>query len=199
MLDDKVHCMEVASCYGYDYWDGERRYGYGGYKYIPGRWALVAKNLITTYDLKSGSKVLDMGCGKGFLLYEMLKIEPGLKIVGIDNSEYALLNAKEEIRSALIKKSLIERLDFEDGYFDLVISLATLHNFAIDDLEIIFFEINRLAKNAYVMVESYRNFQELFNLQCWALTCLSFFSKSEWVWLFNKFEYHGDYEFIYFE
>jgi ubiquinone/menaquinone biosynthesis C-methylase UbiE len=199
MLDDKVRCMEVASTYGFDYWDGNRRYGYGGHRYIPGRWSPVAQSLIKIYGLKAGSKVLDMGCGKGYLLYEMLKIEPGLEIVGIDNSEYAIENSKEEVKSKLIKQSLIEKLNFEDKEFDLVISLATLHNFAIFDLENIFEEINRVGKKSYIMVESYRNFQELFNLQCWALTCLSFFSAGEWEWLFNKFEYLGDYEFIYFE
>ncbi|MCE7505293.1 class I SAM-dependent methyltransferase [Polynucleobacter sp. IMCC30063] len=199
MLDQKVHCMEVASKYGFDYWDGERRYGYGGYKYIPGRWAPVALGLIKSYDLKSGSKVLDLGCGKGYLIFEMLKIEPGLEIVGIDNSEYAIENSKEEIQSAILKRSLLQKLEFDDKHFDLVVSLATLHNFTIFDLENIFNEINRVGKNSYIMVESYRNFQELFNLECWALTCLSFFSNIEWIWLFNKFRYVGDYEFIYFE
>ena len=42
------------------------------------------------------------------------------------------------------------------------------------------------------------NEKELFNLQCWALTCQSFFSKDEWIWIFDEFGYKGDYEFIYF-
>ncbi|HIF35964.1 MAG TPA: SAM-dependent methyltransferase, partial [Candidatus Thioglobus sp.] len=80
MIDDKVHCMNIAKQYGEDYWDGDRRYGYGGYKYIPGRWKPVAEELIKIYNLKSDSKVLDMGCGKGYLLYEMTLLLPGLKI-----------------------------------------------------------------------------------------------------------------------
>ncbi len=88
---------------------------------------------------------------------------------------------------------------FKDKYFDLVISLGTLHNLEIFDLAKALKEITRVGKQQYIMVESYRNEQELFNLQCWALTCGSFFSKEEWIWLFNHFGYGGDYEFIYFE
>ena len=68
MMDDKVHCMMKAKEYEFDYWDGDRRYGYGGYKFIEGRWKPVAKALIDIYGLKNGSKVLDVGCGKAFLL-----------------------------------------------------------------------------------------------------------------------------------
>ena len=91
MVNEKVNCTKIAKNYGKEYWDGERKFGYGGYKYIPDRWKEVAKNLISTYGLKSGSKVLDVGCGKGFLLYEMLKIEPNLKIAGFDVHQ-SLLN-----------------------------------------------------------------------------------------------------------
>jgi cyclopropane fatty-acyl-phospholipid synthase-like methyltransferase len=94
MVDQKVECMIKAKEYGFDYWDGDRRFGYGGYKYLPGRWKPVAEALIKDYNLKAGSKVLDVGCGKGYLLYEMLLIQPELKIVGFDCSSYGLENAK---------------------------------------------------------------------------------------------------------
>ena len=90
MKDQKVYCMKIAKKYGKEYWDGNRRFGYGGYKYIPGRWKNVAKKIIKLYKLKPGSKVLDVGCGKGFLLKEMLMIQPNLKIYGFDISGYAL-------------------------------------------------------------------------------------------------------------
>ena len=76
--------MKNAKKYSFDYWDGSRSQGYGGYKYIPGRWKKTAEKLIKFYDLKAGSKILDVGCGKGYLLYELLLIEPGLKIYGTD-------------------------------------------------------------------------------------------------------------------
>ena len=96
MMDDKVHCMMKAKEYEFDYWDGDRRYGYGGYKYIEGRWAPVAQALIDIYGLKDGCKVLDVGCGKAFLLYEMKKLLPGLQVVGFDISKHGLADAKHE-------------------------------------------------------------------------------------------------------
>ena len=43
MNDGKIECMIKAKEYGQDYWDGDRRYGYGGYKYLAGRWKPVAE------------------------------------------------------------------------------------------------------------------------------------------------------------
>ena len=198
MNDDKVQCMNISKQYGEDYWDGDRRYGYGGYKYMPGRWKPVAQALIDEYELKPGSKILDVGCGKGFLLYEMLLLEPGLQIVGIDSSAYALEHAHEAVKPFLKSGRAQDPYEFSDNYFDLVISLGTLHNLRIFELESALSEIERVGKKAYVMLESYRNNQELFNLQCWALTAETFLDKDEWIWLYNHFGYTGDYEFIYF-
>jgi SAM-dependent methyltransferase len=198
MQDDKIACMTKAKEYGFDYWDGDRRFGYGGYKY-DGRWSVVAKKLIEEYDLKDDTKILDIGCGKAFLLYELKQLLPNADIVGIDTSEYALANAKEEIRDALFYHKAEEPLPFGDKQFDLVISLTTLHNLPIFGLKTALSEMGRVAKNGYLVVEGYRNDAELFNLECWALTCESFFRPDEWIWLFNEYGYRGDYEFIYFE
>jgi len=199
MNDNKVQCMEIAKKYSYDYWDGDRRFGYGGYKYIPGRWSGVAKNLIENYKLNSKSSILDLGSGKGYLLYEIKKILPSIRVVGIDNSSYAIQNAKKEIQPFLIRHDLRRELSFKDDEFDLVVSLGTLHNLKIYELKIALSEMNRVAKNKYLMVESYRNNQELFNLQCWALTAESFFEPDEWLYIFDNYGYKGDYEFIFFE
>ena len=199
MVDDKVSCMKEAKKYEKNYWDGHRRYGYGGYKYIPGRWTKVAKKLIHTYKLKNGSKILDVGCGKGFLLYELLKLKPGLKIHGFDISSYAIKRNFKLKNLKVFKHKAEDKFPFKKKNFDLVISINTLHNLKLFDLENSIKEIQRVGKKKYIAVESYKNDKELFNLQCWALTCQSFFSKKEWIWLYKKLHYSGDYEFIYFQ
>jgi len=199
MNDDKVHCMLKAKEYEKDYWDGDRRFGYGGYKYLEGRWTPVAKALIETYGLTEQSRVLDVGCGKAFLLYEMKKLLPGLQLAGFDISHHGLADAKPEIRDDLFIYRAQDAYPFGDKHFDLVISLATLHNLRLFELKTALGEIERVGKRGYVMLESYRNEQELFNLQCWALTAESFFDAAEWIWLYNYFGYTGDYEFIYME
>ena len=199
MIDDKVNCMKKAKEYEFDYWDGNRRYGYGGYKYMPGRWKPVAELLIKNYNLTNNSQVLDVGCGKAFLLYEMKLLLPDLKISGFDISKHGLNSAKEEIKKNLFVHKAQDDYPFKDKQFNLVISLACLHNLRVHELKVALKEIERVGKQGYVMLESYRNEKELFNLQCWALTCKSFFDKEEWIWIYNHFGYTGDYEFIYFE
>jgi len=199
MMDDKVHCMLIAKEYEFDYWDGDRRYGYGGYKYIEGRWAPVAKALIDIYSLKNGARVLDVGCGKAFLLYELKKLLPDLQVSGFDISKHGLSQAPETIKPYLFRYRAQDRYPFGDQQFDLVISLATLHNLCLFELVAALQEIERVGKNKYLMVEGYRNEAEQFNLECWALTAESILHTSEWIWLYNHFGYTGDYEFIYFE
>jgi SAM-dependent methyltransferase len=199
MVDNKVACMRVGMQYGPDYWDGDRRYGYGGYRFLPGRWKPVAQALIDIYKLGPGSKVLDVGCGKGFLLHELLLLEPKLSVRGLDISAHALACATDLVKPLLFEHRAESPYPFADNEFDLVISLTTLHNLRVFDVQKALSEIERVGKQAYVMLESYRNEQELFNLECWALTCKSFFDDEEWEWLYSQFGYTGDYEFIYFE
>jgi len=198
MQDNKVACMKVARRYGAEFWDGDRRFGYGGFRY-DGRWKAVAEKLIETYGLKSNASILDVGCGKGFLLYELQQFLPDARITGLDISGYAIANAKEEVREHLIEHRAQDPYPFADNEFDLVISLTTLHNLHLPDLKAALKEMERVAKNGFLVVEAYRNEEELFNLQCWALTCSAFLTPEEWVWLFGEFGYSGDYEFIYFE
>jgi SAM-dependent methyltransferase len=199
MVNDKVNCIRIAKQYGVDYWDGDRKYGYGGYRYIEGYWTPVAEALIEKYDLTEKSKILDVGCGKAFLLYELTKLLPGISVTGFDLSKYGIDEAKADIRPHLFVHRAQDPYDWEDSYFDLVISLACFHNLRIFELEAAVKEVERVGKQKYIMAESYRNEQELFNVQCWALTCESWLDREEWIWLFDQWGYTGDFEFIYFE
>jgi protein-L-isoaspartate(D-aspartate) O-methyltransferase len=195
---DKAECAEIAKQFGRDYWDGDRKYGYGGYHY-DGRWAGVATSLIRHYGLSASSRVLDVGCGKAFLLYEIMQQVAGIRVAGVDVSEYGIENARPEVRPFL-RVGRAEQLEFEDKSFDLVLSLTTLHNLLVFDLATALGEITRVTnKDAYVAVESYRSESEKANLLAWQLTCQSFYTPEEWVWMYERFGYAGDYEFIYFE
>jgi SAM-dependent methyltransferase len=198
MEADKAECAIKAKKFGYDYWDGDRKYGYGGYKYDE-RWNIVARDMIEHYKLKSGNKVLDVGCGKAFLLYEFKDINPEIDITGIDISEYAIKNAKPEVKDKL-RVMKAQKLEFADNAFDFVYSITTLHNLYINDLKSAILEIERVSKgNSYILVEAYRNEREKVNLLYWQLTCECFYTPEEWEWIFKEWGYTGDYSFIYFE
>lgn len=197
MMNDKVASMKKAREFEFDYWDGDRKYGYGGYKY-DGRWKIVAQKLIQLYKLKPNAKILDVGCGKAHLLFELKKLLPKAELVGIDVSKHGIADAPESVRSNLMVYKAQDLYPWGDTYFDLVISITTLHNLHLYELETAVKEIERVGKDKYIMVESWRTEEELFNLECWALTANLFMTPSEWIWLYCKFGYTGDYEFIYF-
>lgn len=198
METDKAERAEIACQFGKDYWDGDRLSGYGGYRY-DGRWRTVADDLVRHYDLNSGSRILDVGCGKGFLLYDLTQALPGVEVAGIDISQYAIENAKEEVRPFL-RQGDANSLPFEDNSFDLVISITTLHNLYVYDLWKSLKEIERVGRGAkFIVVEAYRNEREKVNLMYWQLTCRAFHTPKEWEWIFKQTGYTGDYEFIFFE
>ena len=199
MSNNKVYSMNIARKYAKDYWDGKRQFGFGGYKYIPGLLTPMAKKIIKKFKLTNKSKILDVGCGKGYLLYELKKILPEIEVSGFDVSSYAIKNSEREIKKSLFVHNAKNKFPFRNKEFDLVISFNTLHNLFIHDLKNAIEEINRVSKKSFIVVESYSNNKQLFNLQCWALTANAFFRKDEWVWLFKKFGFNGFYELIYFD
>jgi SAM-dependent methyltransferase len=195
---DKADCAMVAKRYGQEYWDGPRQFGYGGYRY-DGRWRPVAERIAAHYGLKPSMRILDVGCGKGYLLYEFTQILPGIEVAGLDVSAYAIEAAKVEVKPFL-SIGRAEDLPYADASFDFVISLGTLHNLPISELFPALAQIERVRRGpAYVMVESFRSEREKANLLCWQLTCESFHSPRDWKWIYDKAGYTGDYGFIYFE
>jgi protein-L-isoaspartate(D-aspartate) O-methyltransferase len=195
----KAKAAALAKQWGYDYWDGDRRINYGGYRYLEGRWEKVARAMVDHYDLPERPRIFDIGCGKGFLLFDFLKLLPEAEIHGLDISDYALANSKEEIRDRLVLGNATQ-LPWPDDYFDLVISITTLHNLHNYDLDKALREMERVGKgNKYLCVEAYRTEEEKANLLYWQVTCEAFCTPEEWQWWFQQTGYTGDYSFIYFE
>ncbi len=198
LAGDKAEFSRIARKFDFDYWDGSRNTGYGGYHY-DGRWLPVARKMAGHYGLKAGDRILDVGCGKGFLLHEFTQAVPGVTVAGLDVSRYALDHAKEEVKPFLVEGSAV-KLPYPDKSFDLVVSINTLHNLQLPDLERSLGEIERVAKaGKYILMDGYRTEQEKVNLLYWQLTCECFFTPKEWEWVFGKAGYSGDYGCIYFE
>ncbi len=194
----KAEAAELARKWDVDYWDGDRNTGYGGYRY-DGRWRAVAEAMVAHYGLKAGQRVLDVGCGKGFLLYDLAQAVPGLEVYGLDISAYAIEHAKEGLTGRL-QAGLAQDLPFADKSFDLVYSINTLHNLYCFDLDRALREMVRVGRgDSYICVESYRSEAEKVNLLYWQLTCEGFYTPEEWQWWFKQTGYTGDHSFIYFE
>jgi SAM-dependent methyltransferase len=195
----KAKAAALAKQWGHDYWDGDRRINYGGYRYMEGRWEKVARAMVEHYGLEPGDRILDVGCGKGFLLYDFTKVVPGIDVHGIDVSSYAIEHAKEEIADRL-QVGNATSLPYPDKSFDAVISLNALHNLHNYDLDKALREIERVGgKHKYICVESYRDEVEKTNLLYWQVTCEAFCTPDEWAWWFRQTGYTGDHSFIYFE
>ncbi len=195
---DKAACAQISKQFGKDYFDGDRQYGYGGYKY-DGRWRPFADKLIDHYGLKTGDKVLDIGCAKGFLVHDFGQALPGLETDGLDISEYAIANAMPDVRPFL-RVGTAADLPYPDKHFDLVVSVNTLHNLYLPDLFNALREIERVGRrHKFIVMDSYRNEREKVNLMYWQLTCECFFTPAEWEWIFQQAGYTGDWDFVCFE
>lgn len=195
---DKAEVAELALNWDYDYWDGSRETGYGGYKY-DGRWRKVADAMVATYGIESGMRVLDVGSGKGFLLHDFTEACPGVEVAGIDISQYGVEHTMESVRP-FVQVGTAAELPFPDQHFDLVISINTLHNLYLPELWSALREIERVGRgHKYLCVEAYRNEREKMNLLYWQLTCRAFHTPEEWAFVYEQTEYRGDYEYIYFE
>lgn len=197
-MASKPQWARIAQEFGVEYWDGGRNTGYGGYR-DDGRWLSIAKRFADEYRLTSAKSVLDIGCGKGFFLSALSAQIPALEVSGLDISAYAI-NCAPKTQELRLHLGSAHQLPFSDSSFDLVVAMNTLHNLKLPELVEALREIVRVGRgpNAYVCVESFRNEEEKWNLMRWQLTCQSFFSPREWLWIFSQAGYEGDYEFIYF-
>lgn len=184
--------IELARQYGFEYFDGTREQGYGGYGY-DGRWLPIAEDIIEHYGLKPGHRVLDIGCAKGFLVKDLRKVCPGLETFGLDISTYALKNCEPEVIGYL-HLGCASFLPFPDKSFDCVISINTLHNLEGEDLIKALGEIMRITKgSAYIQVDSYHTVEERDLFLSWVLTAKTHDYPEGWLKIFKEAGYTGDY------
>ena len=193
-LDEKTpQDRALAREFGKAFFDGERSHGYGGFSYNSRFWEPVIPTFKEYYNLNKDSKILDIGCAKGFMLYDFAKAIPGITIKGIDISQYAIQNAKEEVKEHLQVANAL-KLPFEDNSFDLVISITTLHNLNKEDMKQALSEINRVTKkDAFITLDAYRDDEEKKRMEAWNLTALTMMHTNEWKEFFKECNYNGDY------
>ena len=183
----------IGRRFDFDYFDGDRNHGYGGFTYQERFWKPVVPDLVAHFDLTKESKVLDVGCAKGFFLHDLQNAIPGIEIHGVDISAYAIENAIETVLGK-VKIGDARNLEFPDNYFDFVLSVNTIHNLDLDDCAKALKEIQRVSGGrAFITVDAYRNEIEKERMEAWNLTALTMMSVEEWKEFFSEVGYDGDY------
>ena len=189
--DNKI--ISTARKFGKEFFDGDRDYGYGGFSYNPKYWQPVIPDFKQQYNLSSESKVLDVGCAKGFMMHDFLKIIPGIEINGIDVSEYAIKNCMTSVKG-FAEVANANKLPFKDKSFDLVISINTIHNLDLNECINSIKEIQRVSRNySFITVDAYNSEDEKKRMYDWNLTAKTIMSVKDWKKLFKEIGYNGDY------
>ena len=184
---------QIARQFGREFFDGDRRHGYGGFGYHPRFWQPVVPTFQKHYNLAAGSRVLDVGCAKGFMLHDFRELIPGIAVQGIDVSSYAITHAKEDVKPFL-QVADARTLPFEEGSFDLVIAINTIHNLEKKELEEALREIERVSRShSFITVDAYRTEEEKELMFAWNLTAKTILHVEEWKELFERVGYTGDY------
>ena len=183
----------IARRFGEEFFDGDRRYGYGGFAYSPRFWQPVVPALQRHFGLTSSSSVLDVGCAKGFLMHDLAQLIPGIAVKGIDVSEYAIANAIEDMRPH-VQVADARRLPFPDKSFDVAISINTIHNLERDECGLALREIERVSRGrSYVTVDAFRTNAERARMLAWNLTARTVMHADDWKAFFLEVGYTGDY------
>ena len=186
-----LESISVSRQFGEQYFDGSREVGYGGYRY-DGRWIPIAQDIVKHFNLKAGDRVLDVGCAKGFLVKDLMKVCPGLEVFGLDISEYALMHCEPEVVGRLHLGSG-DKLPFPDNSFSAVISINTIHNFERHDATRAVREVERLAPGrGFIQVDAYRTPAQRELFLSWVLTAKYHDYPDGWIKLFKEAGYTGD-------
>ena len=185
--------VKIARKFGKDFFDGGRETGYGGFNYNSKYWTNVVKKFKSYWKLDVDSTLLDVGCAKGFMLYDLSLLIPGINFKGIDISKYAIDHALDSVKKKLLVANARD-LPFENDSFDFTISINTVHNLELDQCAEAIKEISRVSKkNSFITVDAYRNEEEKERMYKWNLTAKTIMSVEEWIIFFKKIDYKGDY------
>ena len=176
-----------------EYYDGDRNNGYGGFSY-DGRWLKLLPAFIKKYKLNNNSKILDLGCKKGFIMKDLKILLPGAKIYGIEDHKYPIRNAEKEIKKNIIYTNYYN-IPFKNDYFDLVIGFSSIYKYNFQDVVKTIREINRVSRKSFFTIASYSNKKEREIFEKWTLLGTTILSKKEWIELFKFLKYRGDYYF----
>ena len=183
----------VARQFGKEFFDGDRQYGYGGFKYFSRFWQPVIPTFQKHFGLTGRSSLLDVGCAKGFMLHDLVELIPDITVRGVDVSDYAIAHAMDDIKSK-VQVADARELPFADNSFDVVIAINTIHNLDRDDCAQALREIERVSrKGSFITVDAYRNESERERMFAWNLTAKTIMSVDEWVAFFEEVGYTGDY------
>ena len=186
---------ELALEFDYEYFDGPRKLGLGGYKYIDGFWSNVVEDFISFYKLNKQSSILDVGCGKGFTLFDFCKKIPEIRIRGLEYSQYCYNNSLPIIRPH-IDLGCCSSLPYDSNSFDLAISIATVHNLDKNGVKRALKELIRVSKRSYIKVNGYTNELEKKQLDNWNLVAKTILHVEEWKELFKEVGYDREWEFF---
>ena len=193
-LESKSEAVRaIARKFDKAFFDGDREHGYGGFNYHARFWQPVIPTFIKHFNLQENSTLLDVGCAKGFMLFDILQAIPSMTVKGVDISSYALQHAKEEV-SMQLTQGCATNLPFEDNSFDVVISINTIHNLNREDCAKALLEIERVSKGkAFITVDAYRNDEEKARMEAWNLTAKTMMHVDEWKDFFQTVGYTGDF------
>jgi ubiquinone/menaquinone biosynthesis C-methylase UbiE len=183
----------ISKQFGRDYFDGDRRHGYGGFSYHPRFWTDTVKYIRDYYQLPDDAAILDVGCAKGFMLYDFMQLMPKARLAGIDISSYAIENALDAVKP-LVQVGNAKSLPFPDRAFDLVLAINTIHNLPYEECRQSLREIQRVSRrHAFVMVDAYRTEEQHAAMLAWVLTAETMLHVDDWLKLFDQAGYTGDY------
>jgi ubiquinone/menaquinone biosynthesis C-methylase UbiE len=184
--------VRIAKQFGREFFDGDRKCGYGGYRY-DGRWKSVVKRMKEYYKLPDNAAILDIGCGKGFMLHDFKELMPKATVAGIDVSKYAIENSMPSVKQYL-KVASAGKLPYPDKSFDLVVSINSIHNLPVEKLKTALREIERVCRgHSYITIDAWRNEKEKENLFKWVLTAETMMHVDDWKKLFAEVGFSGDY------